>query len=146
MSITTRTIPAADLQSGDTLIEGDQRLTITGSVDLSDDWASVMRIEVGFGVLYLPANEQVTVLVSQDDDQAWADVIVGPNGSVTDETNAHHVTTGTGLPVATKLHLSIPDTLAGEDEIAEWVGQTAQRIITAGGPGTTLTVYVGDGQ
>lgn len=146
MSITTRTIPAADLQSGDTLIKGDQRLTITGTVDLSDDWASVMRVEVSFGVLYIPANEQVTVVVNQDDSQAWAEVIVGPNGSVTDQTNAHHATTDIGLPVATKLQLSIPDTLAGEDEVSEWVGQTAQRIITAGGPGTTLTVYVGDGQ
>lgn len=144
MSSTTRTIPAADLQHDDTLIKGEQRLTITGTVDLSDTWPSLMRLEVDFGVLYLPANEKVAVVASTD--EAWADVIVGPNGSVTDETNAHHAATDTGIPVATKLHLSIPDTLTGEDEIAEWVGQTGQRIITAGGPGTTLTVHVGDGQ
>lgn len=144
MSATTRTITAAELRVGDTFVKGDQRLTVTDQVAPSDTWDGHTRVGLDFGTLYILSDEQVTVVESTD--EAWADVIVGPNGSVTDETNAHHVTTGTGLPVATKLHLSIPDTLAGEDEIAEWVGQTAQRIITAGGPGTTLSVYVGDGQ
>lgn len=142
----TRTITAAELQHGDTLIHSDQRITITGVVEPSDTWRGYTKAEIDFGVLYLLNDEQLTVVDGTGNNQAWADVIVGPNGSVTDDTNAHHFTTDIGTPVATKLALTIPDTLISENEIAEWIGHSCQRIITAAGPGTTLTVHVGDGR
>lgn len=144
MSTTTRTITAAELRPGDTFVKDDQRLTVTDQVAPSDTWDGYTRIGLGFGVLYALSDEQVTVVNSTDD--AGADVIVGPNGSVADETNAHHFTTAVGVPIAIKLQLTVPSDLATEDEIAEWIGRVSQRIITAGGPGTTLTVHVGDGQ
>lgn len=62
------------------------------------------------------------------------------------ENTDHHFATAAGTPIATKLQLAVPANLTAEDEIAEWVGHISQRIITAGGPGTTLTVHIGDGQ
>lgn len=144
MSTTTRTITAAELRPGDTFVKDDQRLTVTDQVAPSDTWDGYTRIGLDFGVLYILSSEKVTVVASTDD--AWVDVIVGPDGSVTDETNAHHFTTVAGTPIATKLQLTVPADLTTEDEIAEWVGRVSQRIITAGGSGTTLTVHVGDGQ
>jgi len=140
----TRTITAAELRPGDTFVKDDQRLTVTDQVAPSDTWAGFTRVGLDYGVLYILSDEQVTVVTSTDD--AWADVTVGPNGSVADETNAHHFTTAAGTPIATKLQLAVPADLTAEDEIAEWVGHISQRIITAGGPGTTLTVHSGDGQ
>lgn len=140
----TRTITAAELRPGDTFVKGDQRLTVTDQVSPSDTWSGFTSMGLAFGVLYILSDEQVTVV--NDTDEAWAEVIIGPNSSVADETNAHHFTTDNGLPVATKLQLTIPAGLTTEGEIAEWIGHASQRIITAGGPGTTLTVHLGDGQ